>query len=150
MDEDRITHQLQELEDVLARFQRTIHTYFFAQTFDLTGSQVFVLRYLCSCPQAKASDIARVSGLSPGAVTQVCDELVRMGYVERLRSNDDRRVVNVVITKKGREKFEVIRKLRSDRVRSILEQLGPDDVDEFLRIVNRIVEIVESESDGKR
>jgi MarR family transcriptional regulator, 2-MHQ and catechol-resistance regulon repressor len=73
-----------------------------------------------------------------------------MGYVERLRSNDDRRVVNVVITKKGREQFEVIRKLRSDRVRSILEQLGPNDVDEFLRIVNRIVEIVESESDGKR
>jgi DNA-binding MarR family transcriptional regulator len=80
----------------------------------------------------------------------VCDELVRMGYVERLRSNNDRRVVNVVITKKGREQFEVIRKLRSDRVRSILEQLGPNDVDEFLRIVNRIVEIVESESDGKR
>ncbi|GMA52297.1 MarR family transcriptional regulator [Alicyclobacillus contaminans] len=141
--------QLQDLEDVLTRFQRTIRSFFMEQSPGLTASQIFTLRYLCTCRYAKASDIARVSGLSAGAVTQVCDELVKMGYVERIRSSDDRRVVHVRVTDEGRARFAAIRTLRARSVRGILEQLGAEDTREFLRIVARIVEIVEDESNRK-
>jgi DNA-binding MarR family transcriptional regulator len=141
----------QALEDVFARFHRVLHSHFVNSTLGLTASQVFILRYLASCPQAtKASDIAKAAGLSPGAVTQVCDELVRMGYVERSRSTADRRVVHVRITQPGREKLDEIRKLRIRQAQSILEQLGQDDVDEFVRIVNRILEIVEKDALSQR
>jgi DNA-binding MarR family transcriptional regulator len=140
----------QALEDVFARFHRVLHSHFVNSTLGLTASQVFILRYLASCPQAKASDIAKAAGLSPGAVTQVCDELVRMGYVERSRSTDDRRVVHVRITQPGREKLDEIRKLRIRQAQSILQQLGQDDVDEFVRIVNRILEIVEKDALSQR
>jgi DNA-binding MarR family transcriptional regulator len=140
----------QALEELFARFHRVLHSHFMSSTLGLTASQVFILRFLATCPQAKASDIAKAAGLSPGAVTQVCDELVRMGYVERSRSTDDRRVVYITITDSGRAKIDEIRKLRIQQADSILRQLGQRDADEFVRIVQRIVEIVEKDALSQR
>ncbi len=140
----------QALEELFARFHRVMHSHFTSSTLGLTASQVFILRFLATCPQAKASDIAKAAGLSPGAVTQVCDELVRMGYVERSRSTDDRRVVYITITDSGRAKIDEIRKLRIQQADAILRQLGQSDAEEFVRIVKRIVEIVEKDALSQR
>jgi DNA-binding MarR family transcriptional regulator len=137
--------QARQLDDLMARLQRTLTVKAPPVSLGLTASQIYILRYLDRCHIAKASDIARVSGLSPGAVTQVCDELVRQGLVERERSSDDRRVVHIRITTQGREKLEAIRKLRMERLKKVLEQLHPEDVDHLIRIMGRILDIVEEE-----
>lgn len=136
--------QLKTFEELMARFQRILHFNTMKKDLHLTASQVFILRFLSKCPQAKASDIAKVSGLSPGAVTQVCDELVKFNYIERSRSNDDRRVVHITITSEGTAQLDKIRQLRSDQIFKILTQLGSEDAQEFIRIVGRVVEIVET------
>jgi DNA-binding MarR family transcriptional regulator len=141
-----MSEYLRQMEELLARLQRVMSS---SKTLiaehGLTGSQVFILRYLDHCAQAKASDIARFAGLSPGAVTQVCDDLVRMGLVERTRSNDDRRVVHIHITEEGRRRLEQVRILRGRRILAVLNKLGPEDTREFVRLITRFVEIAEAE-----
>lgn len=139
-----IQQQLKTFEDLMARFQRMLNFHSMSKVTQLTTSQVFILRFLDKCPQAKASDIAKVSGLSPGAITQVCDELVRFGYIERSRSTDDRRVVYIAILPAGAAQLEDIRRMRSEKIQIILTELGREDAQEFIRIVGRVVEIVES------
>jgi len=134
----------------MTRFQRAMQTEFVRSGFGLTASQLFILRYLTGCGQAKASDIAKMSGLSPGAVTQVCDELVKVGLVDRSRSTDDRRVVYITITVAGRERFEGIRRKRSEKLQDILYKLGVADAQEFARILSRVVDIVETDLSTKR
>ncbi|MBX6353534.1 MAG: MarR family transcriptional regulator [Thermoflavifilum sp.] len=136
-------HRARQLDELMARLHRLMTVKSDHASLGLTASQVFILRYLDRCDVAKASDIARVSGLSPGAVTQVCDELVRQGLVQRERSTDDRRVVHIRITGQGRDKLEQIRKLRMERMKGILDKLDPDDLDHFLRTMHRIIDIVE-------
>jgi DNA-binding MarR family transcriptional regulator len=143
MDTQNIQQQLKQFEDLMARFQR-MNFHAMRKETNLTTSQVFILRFLDKCPQAKASDVAKVSGLSPGAVTQVCDELVKFGYIERTRSNDDRRVVHIALTAAGATQIDIIRKLRSEQIAKILAQLGTEDAQEFIRIIGRVVEIVET------
>lgn len=150
MEFDHASQQLKVIEELMARFQRSFQKHSIANACGLTGSQVFILRYLAHNPQAKASDIAKVSGLSPGAVTQVCDELVRLSLVERTRSSDDRRVVFITITPQGLARFEEVQKLRSQRMREIFTALGPEDASEFVRIIGRVVEIVEKDAQLKR
>ncbi|MCL6444947.1 MAG: MarR family transcriptional regulator [Alicyclobacillus sp.] len=136
---EETTGQLRRLEDLMARLQRLMQ----AKTGHpggLTLSQVFVLRILDHRGQAKASDIAKITGLSPGAITQVCDELERLQFVSRSRSSDDRRVVHIALTEAGRQKLEEIRRERTARMRQLFEYLGPEDVEQLIRIIERIVQ----------
>ena len=46
-------------------------------------------------------DIARVLGRSKSSISELVDRLSDLGYVDKVRSDDDRRLINVVLTKKG-------------------------------------------------
>ncbi|MCL6597865.1 MAG: MarR family transcriptional regulator [Alicyclobacillus macrosporangiidus] len=139
-------HWVRQFEDIMARFQQMSHIHSQVKKFGLTTSEMFILRYLDACDRAKASDLARVVGLSPGAVTQVCDELVKAGFVDRTRSEEDRRVVLIAITDKGRQKLEDIRAARIQKWRSVMERLGPEDAAELLRILQRVLHLVDEAS----
>lgn len=142
---------LQQMEDLMARLQRIMSHDKGLKKLNMTASQMFILRYLDKREHAKASDIAHVAGLSPGAVTQVCDELERSGWVERSRSNEDRRVVYVAITAGGKQRLVQIRQLRSAEMMDIFSQLGESDTSEFLRIMGHVVDIIERRHDhGER
>lgn len=134
---------LRRLDDVMARMQRSMHVHSLAKRIGMTKTQVYILWYLGKDGCAKSSDIARIVGLSPGAVTQVCDELVRMNLVERLRSESDRRVVNISLTEQGAEKLEQMHRLRSRGLKRMMRLLGERDVDELIRILNRVVDFIE-------
>ncbi|MBX5437168.1 MAG: MarR family transcriptional regulator [Alicyclobacillaceae bacterium] len=136
---------VRQLDELMVRLQRVMHRRANMGTMGLTATQVFILGFLDKHGQAKASDVARIAGLSPGAVTQVCDELVRLGFVARSRSNKDRRVVHISITEAGRDKLESIRRSRSKQLADFLRQLGDDDAQAFLRLVGRLVEVAERE-----
>lgn len=144
-----VQKHLKAVDDLMARLQRSMTNKAYFKESQLTASQVFILRYLDKCPQAKASDIAKVAGLSPGAVTQVCDELVKFGYIERSRSNDDRRVVHIALTDAGAEQLDSVRRRRSEHIARLLTELGPDDAQEFIRIIGRVVEIVEKNAETR-
>lgn len=143
MNEEHREAQLRLLEDYMARLQRAMHLQASGSACGLTVTQTFILRYLDKHGSAKASDIAKMAGLSPGAVTQVCDELVRMGFVDRTRSNDDRRVVHIDITDAGRSELETVKRSRSERMLNLFTGLGAEDTDAFVRIIGRVVEMVE-------
>ncbi|RIV29207.1 MarR family transcriptional regulator [Alicyclobacillaceae bacterium I2511] len=149
MTENEAREPFNTFEDLMARFQRVVHMQSVNKFLGLTASQVFILRFLDTKEYAKASDIARVSGLSPGAVTQVCDELVRMNLVERSRSDEDRRVVYIAITLLGKSRLSEVRSVRSGRMLKILNQLGEQDARDFMRILHRVVEILEKNVEDK-
>ena len=139
--------QLLKLDDYLIRLQRVMHMQVqgVVQNFRMTASQIFILRYLDKHGPTKASDIAKFAGLSPGAVTQVCDELVKTDFVERTRSDDDRRVVYIEVTRPGRERLDQIRQFHLSNTKKVLQQLGTQDAEDFIRLIGRVVDIVEAD-----
>ncbi|MEI2467885.1 MarR family transcriptional regulator [Niallia taxi] len=46
--------------------------------------------------------------LTPGAATNMCDKLEQLNFIERIRLQEDRRVVRVTLTKKGERKVDEI------------------------------------------
>jgi len=80
---------------------------FYAGTLVQAGLKVSpaglgVLRVLLAGDGLKSSDVAARGWSSPGTLTAVVNTLVREGYVERRRDADDRRVVRLYVTAKGR------------------------------------------------
>ena len=70
------------------------------------------LRALCFLDQQGAQAATRVAGflkVTPGAITQLADALEGASLVERLRTGEDRRVVSLSLTAKGRRFVRSVR-----------------------------------------
>jgi DNA-binding MarR family transcriptional regulator len=81
---------------------------FYAGTLAQSGLRISpaglgVLRVLLAGDGLKSSDVAARGGSSPGTLTSVVNTLVREGYVERRSDSEDRRVVRLFVTDKGRQ-----------------------------------------------
>ena len=87
----------------------------------LSGRQYMVMAVLSSEMPPSQLELAGLCGLLPAQVVPVIDELERRGFVERRRSETDRRRSVVSLTAAGTEILE-----RADALaRSIVDELDP-------------------------
>jgi DNA-binding MarR family transcriptional regulator len=84
-----------------------------------------VLRFLDE-HGTRASELARRSGLSRQALTQIVDDLERLGYVTRRDDPTDRRAKLIVYTERGHEGFRASRTIIADLERDVRRRLGPE------------------------
>ena len=70
--------------------------------------------------------LAAREGVTQPAMTQLISRLEESGLVRREASQEDGRVVLVVITDEGRAVLARRRSVRSDRMAAIVAQLGPE------------------------
>ncbi len=148
MDPENLEHKMRQLDDLFVRLQHAKSGQSLSKKFGLTPTQAFILWHLGKNGQAKASDLAKVAGLSPGAVTQVCDELVRENLVVRTRSIDDRRVVHIEISEAGQAIILEIQNERTKLMRLIFETLSLEEADIYLRVIGSVVDILEKRSEA--
>lgn len=69
----------------------------------LTHAQWMPLLKLHMGAPATVAEIARECQMDAGAMTRLLDRLEAKGLLSRVRSSEDRRVVNLELTKEGRE-----------------------------------------------
>jgi MarR family transcriptional regulator, organic hydroperoxide resistance regulator len=69
----------------------------------ITGPQLWAIKVIASTSCIRVSDLAKKMYLHPATVVGILNRLETRGLVERIRTKDDRRVVNVVLTEQGRE-----------------------------------------------
>lgn len=73
-----------------------------AKETGLTTAQLIVLRAIARLGEVTTRTISADVSLSPATVTSIMDRLSERGYVERYRSETDRRIVYTRLTAKGR------------------------------------------------
>ena len=70
------------------------------------------------------SEVAKELSITVGTLTTAINKLVKKGYVERIRSEDDRRVVKLGLTKKGKLLFRVHQHFHREMVKNILDGMA--------------------------
>lgn len=76
---------------------------------------------------ATPSDIARALMVTLGTVTTSLNNLERKGYIERVRSTKDRRVVHLYLTRKGRLVYRLHQRFHNEMVKQITD--GMDEAE---------------------
>jgi DNA-binding MarR family transcriptional regulator len=113
------------LRDAFAAFERDLlrglHA---ADAASLRTTHQAVLRFLDADTGTRASTLADRSGLTRQALTQIVDDLERLGYVVRRPDPEDRRAKLIVYTDKGRAAFDAARGIIDDIERDWRARLG--------------------------
>nr|WP_042190756.1 MarR family transcriptional regulator [Kibdelosporangium sp. MJ126-NF4]CEL19565.1 Transcriptional regulator, MarR family [Kibdelosporangium sp. MJ126-NF4]CTQ94635.1 Transcriptional regulator, MarR family [Kibdelosporangium sp. MJ126-NF4] len=84
-----------------------------------------------------AGQIAKMSGLSTGAVTGVIDRLEKHGFVRRVRDPHDRRKVLVEVTKTDESKYHHLFRGAMESMQGVLSQFSPEErviIERFQRV----------------
>jgi DNA-binding MarR family transcriptional regulator len=110
----------------------------FAAQFGLTGPQLTVVKLLDGLGDVSLSELSEKIGAQNSTVTGIIDRMEREALVTRARSKEDRRVVHIRLTPKGRDLAESIPVEPMEIFRDALESLSPADSRELLRILTRV------------
>ena len=84
-------------------------------------------------------EISKLLGIDSGLMTRMLDRLEEKGLLERSRSIDDRRVVNLTLTSKGRLVSAEIPSIAPEVLNERLKAFTPEEFDEFRRLLQKFV-----------
>ncbi|HEY8825517.1 MAG TPA: MarR family transcriptional regulator [Candidatus Limnocylindria bacterium] len=91
----------------------------------ITLERARILWQLVESPR-RSGEIAQRCALTPASVSELVDSLERDGYVRRSEDRNDRRVVVVEITARGRREIERVGELMTAPVAKIIASLSAD------------------------
>ena len=93
-----------------------------------------------------ASQVAKKLHLTPGTLTATIDRLCRKGYAERIRGNDDRRIIRIGLTKKGRLVYRAHDAFHRMMVKSFLKDLNPDEIKTIEKAIHNLEDFLKEHS----
>ena len=94
---------------------------------DVTIKEMHTIDVIGEKKDATPTDIARALMVTLGTVTTSLNNLERKGYIERVRSTKDRRVVHLYFTKKGRLVYRFHQRFHRAMVRQITEGMDEEE-----------------------
>jgi DNA-binding MarR family transcriptional regulator len=105
----------------------------------LSLAEFRVLRVLFETGARLMVTLAMEQGMTAPGMTMVVDKLEEAGLVRRVRSDADRRAVNVAITGKGGEKYKRALKVHDKFVERAINGMSTQEVDSFITTLNRVL-----------
>ncbi|AZV57284.1 MarR family transcriptional regulator [Clostridium sp. AWRP] len=94
----------------------------------LSISQLFFLYLFEESESYKVSELAEKLGITPSAVTNLSNKLVESQFIHRFRPEDNRRVVMISLTDKGKQFLKKMGEIKSRFLAEALSELNNDDL----------------------
>lgn len=94
---------------------------------EVTANDMHVMEAIGTDVPKNMSAVARTLMVTTGTLTISVNSLVKKGFVDRVRSEEDRRVVLVSLTEKGKKAHEHHRLFHEHMIESIVEQLTEEE-----------------------
>ncbi|MCD7742368.1 MAG: transcriptional regulator [Ruminococcus sp.] len=113
------------------------------QMSKLMKGETFVLVYLTNHEnEIHPKTISDEFMMSTARTSVILKNLEKDGYICRIPDSNDNRQTIIKISEKGKERCEKFKKEMLQFIADVLEQLGPDDATEYVRLNRRVLDIV--------
>jgi DNA-binding MarR family transcriptional regulator len=106
--------------------------------FNITSSQASVLNTLNSQNGLSLSDVGKRVHLDKPAMTGLADRMEKDDLVKRKRISSDRRVIQLVLTKKGRDLYNKIETTILDVDQFLVSDFSSDEIKTLHKMLQRI------------
>ncbi|BDZ70014.1 MarR family winged helix-turn-helix transcriptional regulator [Methanobacterium petrolearium] len=131
--------ELVESMDKLSKLMRKFQTQL--QTGDLkeyTLRQLYYIELIDKNEGISVSELAKTMNVKKSTVSVAINQLIDLGIVTKIQSNDDKRFYFLELTPKGNQIMEMHKQVHKNTIKKILNILAPEEVESFVNIVNKI------------
>lgn len=105
---------------------------------DLSITEIHTIEAVGLYGSRTMSEIASKLDITMGTLTTAIDKLIKKGYVERSRSEVDRRIVNVSLTNKGKLAYRIHEKFHLDMVKEIMNDFSDEEEEILLTALQKL------------
>lgn len=137
---ERFWEVLPLLQQVLVKVG--IHRTRTGSELGLTAIQLGILGTVIQSEGCTMRQVAQEHLIVPSAATRLVDELVTKGLVERVTSDQDRRVVRLKISSQGKEIIDKVHEEAFPLLARILKKMTPDEQDALITGLNALIRSV--------
>jgi DNA-binding MarR family transcriptional regulator len=107
---------------------------------DITSPQMGILLSLNGGVASTPFELSKLLGVDTGLMTRLLDKLEDKGLLERSRSLEDRRVVNLTLTKKGKQVAAQLPEIAPGVLNGRLKHFTKQEFIELGRLLNKFLE----------
>ena len=131
------------LNEILVRLFRSImdveEKAIITQEFqDITNNDMHVIEAIGMGTPKNMSSIAKELSVTVGTLTIAMNSLVKKGYVKRERGEEDRRVVYISLSDKGKKAFIHHARFHKEMITSILDEFDEDEKKILIRGLTKL------------
>jgi len=105
---------------------------------DLSITEIHTIEAIGMYTERTMSEVAQTLKITVGTLTTAINKLIKKGYVERKRIEEDRRVVLIKLTKRGKLAFRIHEKFHQDMVNTSIDGLNEEEEEILISSLNKI------------
>lgn len=109
---------------------------------DLSIKEMHTIEAIGLKGKLSSNQVAKKLSVTPGTLSVSIQNLVKKGYVERVQSPEDRRVVKLKLTKTGKLIYRLHRKFHMDMVKETLEGLDSNEAEVLIKGLQNLHEFL--------
>jgi DNA-binding MarR family transcriptional regulator len=139
-----------DLDDIVDLLIENVKKLFFPEEWiklDLkfSKSEIFTMLFIDKRKEITMTELVEYINTPMSTATGIVDRLVKGGYIERGRSETDRRIVILRLTEKGSKLIKSLKDLISKYVNIVLEDLSEEEKQFMIHIVFKVINKLQSE-----
>ena len=105
---------------------------------DISVNDMHILEAVGTEEPRSLSSVAKSLSVTVGTLTIAMNNLVKKGYVNRARSEEDRRVVLISLSEKGEKAYYHHQKFHDDMIQAIMTDLDETQMDALTQALNKL------------
>ena len=107
---------------------------------DMTTNDMHIVEAIGLGEAKRSSEVAKLMSVTTGTLTRAVDGLVEHGYVVRTRSDQDKRVVYLTLTERGKAAFEHHKRFHEEMIANAKANLSEEELAILIRALNQLSE----------
>jgi DNA-binding MarR family transcriptional regulator len=111
---------------------------------DISNNDMHIIEAIGLVEPKNMSTVAKQLSITVGTLTTAINNLVKKGYVHRVRSEADRRVVLISLTEKGERAYRHHEKFHQEMIEATLKGLNEEETEVLVRALTNLKDFFES------
>lgn len=103
---------------------------------DITNNDMHIIEAIGTSAGKNMTAVAKRLNITMGSLTTSMNSLVKKAYVERCRSEKDRRVVYVKLTEKGKAAYRHHENYHAQMTQAVMDHLDKEELDVLVKTLN--------------
>ena len=116
---------------------------------DITNNDMHVIEAIGIGKGKNMSAVAKKLNITLSSLTTAINSLVRKAYVERQRSSEDRRVVEIRLTEKGEKAYLHHEEYHSQMIKAAISEMSPEEIPILVKMLKNLKVFFETYGQNK-
>lgn len=117
---------------------------------DLSVTEIHIVEAIGLDREMTMSEVANELDITVGTLTTAINRLIKKGYVDRRRIEEDRRVVLIKLTERGEEAFKSHANFHDDMIKSVILELSDNEEKVLITSLKKITTFFEEKYEYKK